>query len=104
MGYKNKQADRAAVNAWLAAPNFLLKIIPQVDGTARMCELVEYRLEDVHLKGAWTGPAQLLLASHPLAPLAELPVLQVVPASTSLRTSRSALERSSTITWLEAKP
>jgi acetoacetate decarboxylase len=78
MGYKHKQADHAAVNASLAAPNFLLKIIPHVDGTARICELVEYRLEDVHLKGAWTGPAQLLLASHPLAPLAELPVLEVV--------------------------
>jgi acetoacetate decarboxylase len=78
MGYKHKQADLAAVSASLAAPNFLLKIIPHVDGTARICELVEYHLEDVALKGAWTGPAQLILASHPLAPLAELPVLEIV--------------------------
>jgi acetoacetate decarboxylase len=78
MGYKHNQADLAAVSASLAAPNFLLKIIPHVDGTARICELVEYRLEDVALKGAWTGPAQLVLASHPLAPLAELPVLEIV--------------------------
>ncbi len=78
MGYKHKHADLAAVSASLAAPNFLLKIIPHVDGTARICELVEYRLEDVTLKGAWTGPAQLALASHPLAPLAELPVLEIV--------------------------
>jgi acetoacetate decarboxylase len=78
MGYKHKQADLAAVSASLAAPNFLLKIIPHVDGTARICELVEYHLEDVDLKGAWTGPAQLVLASHPLAPLAELPVLEIV--------------------------
>jgi acetoacetate decarboxylase len=78
MGYKYKQADLAAVSASLVAPNFLLKIIPHVDGTARICELVEYRLEDVALKGAWTGPAQLILASHPLAPLAELPVLEIV--------------------------
>ena len=78
MGYKHKQADLAAVSASLAAPNFLLKIIPHVDGTARICELVEYRLEDVALKGAWSGPAQLVLASHPLAPLAELPVLEIV--------------------------
>jgi acetoacetate decarboxylase len=78
MGYKYRQADLAAVSASLAAPNFLLKIIPHVDGTARICELVEYRLEDVALKGAWTGPAQLILASHPLAPLAELPVLEIV--------------------------
>jgi acetoacetate decarboxylase len=78
MGYKHQQADLAAVSASLAAPNFLLKIIPHVDGTARICELVEYHLEDVALKGAWTGPAQLVLASHPLAPLAEFPVLEIV--------------------------
>ena len=78
MGYKHKQAALAAVNASLAAPNFLLKIIPHVDGTARICELVEYRLEDIDLKGAWSGPAQLVLLSHPLAPLAELPVLEIV--------------------------
>ena len=41
----------------LLGPNFLLKIMPHVDGTPRICELVEYRLTDVDLKGAWTGPA-----------------------------------------------
>jgi acetoacetate decarboxylase len=78
MGYKHKQADVAAVKASLLAPNFLLKIIPHVDGKARICELVEYHLEDVDVKGAWTGPAQLTVFSHALAPLAELPVLEVV--------------------------
>jgi acetoacetate decarboxylase len=78
MGYKHKQADLAAVKASLAAPNYLLKIIPHVDGSPRICELVEYFLTDVELKGAWTGPAQLALMSHALAPLAELPVLEVV--------------------------
>ena len=78
MGYKHKEADLAAVKASLQAPNFLLKIIPHVDGTARICELVEYYLTDIDLKGAWTGPAQLTLVSHALAPLAELPVLEIV--------------------------
>jgi acetoacetate decarboxylase len=64
--------------ASLLAPNFLLKIVPHVDGTARICELVEYELTDVNFKGAWTGPAALTLSSHALAPLAELPVLEVV--------------------------
>jgi len=32
----------------------------------------------VNLKGAWTGPSALTLSSHALAPLAELPVLEVV--------------------------
>ena len=81
MGYKHKAADLAAVKASLLAPNFLLKIIPHVDGTARICELVEYYLEDVDLKGAWTGPAALSLTSHALAPIAELPVLEIVSAT-----------------------
>jgi acetoacetate decarboxylase len=78
MGYKHKSADLDAVRASLATPNFLLKIIPHVDGTARICELVEYHLEDVTLKGAWTGPAALSLVPHALAPVAELPVLEIV--------------------------
>jgi len=78
MGYKHKTADLAAVRAALTAPNFLLKIIPHVDGTPRICEIVEYYLTDIDLKGAWTGPAELTLFSHALAPLAELPVLEVV--------------------------
>src|SRR6201997_409986 len=40
MGYKHQGADLKAVEASLLAPNFLLKIIPHVDGTARICELV----------------------------------------------------------------
>jgi acetoacetate decarboxylase len=78
MGFKHVVADHAAVLASLVAPNFLLKIMPHVDGTPRICELVEYQLLDVELKGAWTGPAALNLTSHALAPLAELPVLEIV--------------------------
>ncbi|WOJ88961.1 acetoacetate decarboxylase [Methylocapsa polymorpha] len=81
MGYKHKEADLAAVKASLLAPNYLLKIIPHVDGSPRICEIVEYYLTDVDLKGAWTGPASLTLTSHALAPLAELPVLEVVSAT-----------------------
>jgi acetoacetate decarboxylase len=64
-----------------AASNFLLKIIPHVDGTPRICEIVEYHLTDIDLKGAWTGPAALQLYSHALAPLEELPVLEIVSAT-----------------------
>jgi acetoacetate decarboxylase len=80
MGYKHRAADVAAVAASLAAPNFLLKIIPHVDGSPRICELVQYHLEDIHVKGAWTGPAAISLNPHALAPVADLPVLQVVSA------------------------
>src|SRR5436190_14026471 len=78
MGYKHKEADVAAIKAALSAPNFLLKIIPHVDGTARICELVEYHLEDIEIKGAWTGPGALSLSPHAMAPVAELPVLEVI--------------------------
>lgn len=78
MGYKHREADLSAIKASLLAPNFLLKIIPHVDGTPRICELVEYYLEDVTVKGAWTGPGALALNPHALAPVAELPVLEVV--------------------------
>jgi acetoacetate decarboxylase len=81
MGYKHRAADHDAVLASLTAPNWLLKIIPHVDGSARICELVEYYLQDVTLKGAWTGPAALSLMPHALAPVAELPVLEIVSAT-----------------------
>ncbi|MDU0954718.1 MAG: acetoacetate decarboxylase [Bradyrhizobium sp.] len=80
MGYKHRPADLARVKAGLHEPNFLLKIIPHVDGSPRICELVEYHLEDIVLKGAWTGPAALALTAHALAPVAELPVLEIVSA------------------------
>jgi acetoacetate decarboxylase len=80
MGYKHRAADAKAVLAALAAPNFLLKIIPHVDGTPRICELVRYYTTQVTLKGAWTGPGSLELHPHALAPVADLPVLKVESA------------------------
>ena len=80
MGYKHREADLAQVEAALEEPNFLLKIIPDVDGSPRICELVEYHLEQLVLKGAWTGPAALSLTPHALAPVADLPVLEIVSA------------------------
>ncbi|MBS0373697.1 MAG: acetoacetate decarboxylase [Proteobacteria bacterium] len=81
MGYKHRAVDTQAVAATLAAPNYLLKIIPHVDGTPRICELVEYSLEDITVHGAWTGPAALSLVPHALAPVAKLPVLEIVSAT-----------------------
>lgn len=81
MGYKHHQTDADAAKAGLAAPNYLLKIMPHVDGSARICELVEYHLQDIEVKGVWTGPGALALTSHALAPLAELPVLEVLSAT-----------------------
>jgi acetoacetate decarboxylase len=80
MGYKHRALDISAEIQAMRAPNFLLKVIPHVDGSARVCELVRYHLEDVTVKGAWTGPASLQLNPHALAPIADLPVLEVLSA------------------------
>jgi acetoacetate decarboxylase len=80
MGFKHREADHAGVLAALAAPSFLLKIIPHVDGSARICELVRYYTTQVTLKGAWAGPGSLELHPHALAPVAELPVLKIESA------------------------
>jgi acetoacetate decarboxylase len=81
MGFKHRALDLGQVRAGMEKPNYLLKIIPHVDGTPRILELIDYRLEDIVVKGAWTGPATLDLASHALAPIAELPVREVISAT-----------------------
>jgi acetoacetate decarboxylase len=80
MGYKHRAVDHDAVLAAMKAPNFMLKIIPHVDGSPRICELVRYCLEDITLKEAWAGPAALGLFPHALADVARLPVREVVSA------------------------
>jgi acetoacetate decarboxylase len=83
MGYKHQVLDTCAT-AKLAlamqAPNYLLKIIPHVDATPRVLELVRYHLEDIDIKGAWASPAALQLYQHVMADVARLPVLEVVSA------------------------
>jgi len=81
MGFKHVLADHDAVSRSLLVPNYLLKIIPHVDASPRICELVTFDLLDVNLKGAWHGPAALDLCAHALAPVAALPVLEVLSAT-----------------------
>jgi acetoacetate decarboxylase len=47
MGFKHKALDLETVHAGLIKPNYLIKIIPHVDGSPRILELVDYRLEDI---------------------------------------------------------
>lgn len=80
MGFKHVNVPQERVMAALAQPNFLLKIIPHVDGSPRICELVRYHTTEIVFHGAWTGPASLELHPHALAPVAGLPVRRVVSA------------------------
>jgi acetoacetate decarboxylase len=57
MGFKHREIDPPLLLKALARPNFMLKVIPHVDCTPRICELVRYYMEDVTVKGAWAGPA-----------------------------------------------
>jgi acetoacetate decarboxylase len=78
MGFKYSRVDARQAKQSLEAPGFLLKIVPHVDGSPRILELVEYRCIDVEVKGAWSGPVGLQLISHALAPVADLPVREIV--------------------------
>jgi acetoacetate decarboxylase len=80
MGYKYEALDLKKMAEAMKAPIYLLKIIPHVNGSIQICELVEIYLTDVTIKGAWKGPAQLELAHHALAPVASLPVRRIVKA------------------------
>jgi acetoacetate decarboxylase len=55
-----------------------LKLIPHVDGTLAIAQLVAYNLTDIQVKGGWSGPARLHLVPHVNAPVADLPVRRVV--------------------------
>ncbi len=81
MGYKYEEINQDDAYKAVTTPGFLLKIIPHVDGSMRVCELVRYQCEDVVVKGAWSGPGSLELFAHALAPVSELPVKRVVSAT-----------------------
>lgn len=81
MGFKHVPLDLIKEQLNIAStPNYLLKIIPHVDGSARICELVRFYLQDVEVLEAYTGPAALELFNHALAPVADLPILKIVGA------------------------
>ncbi len=56
MGYKHRPADMDAILASLAAPNFLLKIIPHVDGTAAHLRARRILPRSGHAEGSLDGP------------------------------------------------
>ena len=56
-------------------------LLPGDDRKPRICELVRSQITSMTSKGAWSGPARLPLFEHVIAPLAELPVREVVSAT-----------------------
>ena len=72
------QCDFHALEHKLAKTQVNLKLIPHVDGTLAIAQLVAYNLEDITIKGGWLSPARLHLIPHANAPVADLPVRRVV--------------------------
>jgi len=81
MGYKHHELDPGPLLKNLAKPNFMIKIIPHVDCTPRIYELVRYYCEEATLKGPWSGPPGIELFEHALCDVARLRVRGVVSAS-----------------------
>ncbi|MFI6360181.1 acetoacetate decarboxylase [Streptomyces sp. NPDC050743] len=81
MGYKHETLGLCEARDQITVPTFMLKAVPDYDGTPRVLELVRTEITDVVVKSAFTGPARLQLFQHVLAPLADLPVLEIVSAS-----------------------
>ncbi|MDX6019052.1 acetoacetate decarboxylase [Scandinavium sp. V105_16] len=81
MPWKPTRLDCQAVQKSLGEPCFLVKNIPHVDGSPAICQLVQYVMTDIHVKGAWSGPATLELHPHVMARVSELPVKNVLSGS-----------------------
>jgi acetoacetate decarboxylase len=81
MGYKHHRMDPAEAAAQITAPSFMVKLVAGYDYRPRVADLIRTQITDLTVKEAWIGPARLQLFHHALAPLADLPVLEVVSAS-----------------------
>ena len=94
MGYKHAPMSDEDAIAEIGRPTFGLKVLPGYDRRPRILELVRSQITDITIRGAWTGPARLQLFEHALAPLADLPVREIVSAShvlTDLTLGRASL-------------
>jgi acetoacetate decarboxylase len=81
MGFKHRPLSEEDATSEIGQPTFALKILPGYDRRPRILELVRSQITHITIKEAWSGPARLQLFEHALAPLADLPVLEVVSAS-----------------------
>jgi acetoacetate decarboxylase len=80
MVYKHDafQANHAQERDYLARTQITLKLIPDIDGTLAIAQLVAIKFENVKIHGAWNGKARLELIPSVNCPLADLPVREVV--------------------------
>lgn len=72
-----QNCDPSELIQTLQKTNVNLKIIPDVDGSLKIAQLVAYNMENISIKWAWEGPARLSLTPHVNAPVADHPVYQI---------------------------
>jgi acetoacetate decarboxylase len=82
MGYKHHDltengARLGEIEKMMMKPQVNYKMIPDVNGSPKIEQLVAYNLQDIHIKGAWSGPARLHLVPHVQASMADLPVHKI---------------------------
>lgn len=78
MAYKYDPVDLSAVTGDMLHTNFNLKVIPSVSGALDVLQLVSYELQDLKVHWAFRGPAALEFHAHAMAPLAGVPVREVL--------------------------
>ncbi|MES2215370.1 MAG: acetoacetate decarboxylase [Pseudomonadota bacterium] len=80
MGYKheNLSMEHDKTLQMLEKTQVNLKLIPGVDGTPCIAQLVAYNLTEITVKGCWYGPARLHLIPHVNAPVADFPVKRII--------------------------
>jgi acetoacetate decarboxylase len=75
-GRKACSSDSLVAKMTKTQVNF--KLIPDIDGSPAIAQLVGYNLTDIQVKGGWSGRARLHLVPHVNAPVADLPVRKVL--------------------------
>lgn len=78
MMYKHFNCDKEAMAKAMARTQINLKIIPDVDGTPAIAQLVAINLTDIEVKGAWESPARLHLIPHAQANVGDFPVRKIL--------------------------
>jgi acetoacetate decarboxylase len=81
MSYKYNQIKIDGLADAMKAPNYLIKKIPNVDGSPRICELISCQVEDIEVVEAWSSPARLELFHHVRAQVADLPIKKILSGS-----------------------
>lgn len=76
-----EMCDPSAIKLRLGKTQINLKLIPNVDGSLAIAQLVAYNMSDITVKGAWSGHARLHLIPHVNAPVADFPVNKVIGGS-----------------------